>query len=113
MSMGYCGKVDAGWHMFKYIYKGHDRISFSVETTSTEVEVNEICQFRDDSHETREVVDEMSIQVDQCHVDLYDSLNPKQQYGFDEIMGHVDSGVGNVFFIDGPGGTGKTYLYRA
>lgn len=45
--MGYCGKVDAGWHMFKYIYKGHDRISFSVETTSTEVEVNEICQFRD------------------------------------------------------------------
>lgn len=55
----------------------------------------------------------MSIQVDQCHVDLYDSLNPKQRYGFDEIMGHVDSGVGNVFFIDGPVGTGKTYLYRA
>lgn len=66
-----------------------------------------------DSNDCKEVLEEMSIHVEQSDVDLYGSLNPEQQAGFVEIMGHVDSGVGNVFFIDGPGGTGKTYLYRA
>ena len=33
--------------------------------------------------------------------------------GYNEILDHVLSHKGNVFFVDGPGGTGKTYLYRA
>ena len=32
---------------------------------------------------------------------------------FDEIMMHVDNDLPGVFFIDGPGGTGKTFLYIA
>jgi len=28
-------------------------------------------------------------------------------------MNHVEKKVGQVFFVDGPGGTGKTYLYKA
>ncbi|TVU02823.1 hypothetical protein EJB05_51671, partial [Eragrostis curvula] len=32
---------------------------------------------------------------------------------FDEIMDHVTSEKGQVFFVDGPGGTGKRYLYKA
>ena len=28
-------------------------------------------------------------------------------------MSAVDSDHGGLFFVDGPGGTGKTYLYRA
>ncbi|TVU21988.1 hypothetical protein EJB05_31660, partial [Eragrostis curvula] len=41
------------------------------------------------------------------------TLNAEQRAGFDEIMDHVTSEKGRVFFIDGPGGTGKTYLYKA
>jgi len=33
--------------------------------------------------------------------------------GYNEILDHVLNHKGNVFFVDGPGGTGKTYLYRA
>ena len=33
--------------------------------------------------------------------------------GFNLIMNHVEKKVGQVFFVDGPGGTGKTYLYKA
>jgi len=33
--------------------------------------------------------------------------------GFKEILDHVMTNRGKVFFIDGPGGIGKTYLYRA
>ncbi|KAL4564801.1 hypothetical protein LXL04_028872 [Taraxacum kok-saghyz] len=32
---------------------------------------------------------------------------------FREIMRHVSTDCAQVFFIDGPGGTGKTYLYKA
>ena len=33
--------------------------------------------------------------------------------GFKEIFDHVIRNKGKVFFVDGPGGTGNTYLYRA
>jgi len=33
--------------------------------------------------------------------------------GFNEIFDHVIRNKGKVFVVDGPGGTGKTYLYRA
>lgn len=32
---------------------------------------------------------------------------------YEAIMRAVDSPYGGVFFVDGPGGTGKTFLYRA
>nr|GFB16982.1 hypothetical protein [Tanacetum cinerariifolium] len=32
---------------------------------------------------------------------------------YDEILRHVDNDIMGVFFIDGPGGTGKTFLYKA
>ena len=41
------------------------------------------------------------------------SLNKEQQRAFDEIMAHVNCNSAGIFFIDGPGGTGKTYLYKA
>ncbi|KAL6581116.1 hypothetical protein OROMI_007039 [Orobanche minor] len=40
-------------------------------------------------------------------------LNDCQQVAFDEIIAAINTGVGGAFFIDGPGGTGKTFLYRA
>ena len=33
--------------------------------------------------------------------------------GYEEILDHVLKNKGQVFFVDGPGGTGKTYLYKA
>jgi hypothetical protein len=44
---------------------------------------------------------------------MIETLNVEQRVGFDLIMNHVDKKVGRVFFVDGPGGTGKTYLYKA
>ncbi|XP_039818500.1 uncharacterized protein LOC120681006 [Panicum virgatum] len=32
--------------------------------------------------------------------------------GYEEILDHVLKNKGQVFFVDGPGGTGKTYLYK-
>uniref|UniRef100_A0A8R7RAK5 ATP-dependent DNA helicase n=1 Tax=Triticum urartu TaxID=4572 RepID=A0A8R7RAK5_TRIUA len=45
--------------------------------------------------------------------DLYTSLNIEQRAGFEEILDHVVNNRKQVFFVDGPGGTGKTYLYKA
>jgi hypothetical protein len=33
--------------------------------------------------------------------------------GYDKILDHVLKNKGQVFFVDGPGGTGKMYLYKA
>ena len=44
---------------------------------------------------------------------MIETLNVEQRAGFDLIMNHVEKKVGQVFFVDGPGGTGKTYLYKA
>jgi len=40
--------------------------------------------------------------------DKYDTLNPRQKEAADAILNSNDQ----LFFIDGPGGTGKTYLYN-
>ncbi|XP_019156692.1 PREDICTED: uncharacterized protein LOC109153274 [Ipomoea nil] len=39
-------------------------------------------------------------------------LNQSQRVAFDTIISRVYSNSGGVFFVDGPGGTGKTFLYR-
>jgi hypothetical protein len=44
---------------------------------------------------------------------LSKTLNEEQQAIYTEIMYAVDSDHGGLFFVDGPSGTGKTYLYRA
>jgi hypothetical protein len=40
------------------------------------------------------------------------NLNPEQLSGFMEIIDHMINRKARVFFVDGPGGTGKTFLYR-
>ena len=44
---------------------------------------------------------------------LIDTLNAEQMAEYNEILDHVLNHKGNVFFVDGPSGTCKTYLYRA
>jgi hypothetical protein len=39
------------------------------------------------------------------------NLNPKHVSGYTEIIEHVINRKGRIFFVDGPGGTNKTFLY--
>uniref|UniRef100_A0A8I6WRR5 ATP-dependent DNA helicase n=1 Tax=Hordeum vulgare subsp. vulgare TaxID=112509 RepID=A0A8I6WRR5_HORVV len=63
--------------------------------------------------EAREVTEESTIEVDAHDAALASSLNHEQRLAYDEILAAVDAGDGGVFFVDGPGGTEKTFLYRA
>ena len=61
----------------------------------------------------RGIREEQNVRVDQDDIDAYMSLNKEQRTGFDETIRHVIDRKSQVFFIDGPGGTGKTFLYKA
>ena len=37
-------------------------------------------------------------------------LNPQQKEVYDTVMKAIDDGNGGLFFLDAPGGTGKTFL---
>uniref|UniRef100_A0A8I7BDK0 ATP-dependent DNA helicase n=1 Tax=Hordeum vulgare subsp. vulgare TaxID=112509 RepID=A0A8I7BDK0_HORVV len=72
----------------------------------------------DQQHETtddipREIMEETSIEVDHEDTSLYKNLNNEQREAYDEILAAIDHQRGGIFFVDGPGGTGKTFLYRA
>ncbi|XP_073354892.1 uncharacterized protein [Aegilops tauschii subsp. strangulata] len=63
--------------------------------------------------EAREVIEETTVEFDMDDTKLVSSLNLEQRAAYDEILTAVEHGDGGVFFVDGPGGTGKTFLYRA
>ena len=44
--------------------------------------------------------------------DSFSRLNVDQRVAFDEIITAVKFKTPVIFFIDGPGGTGKTFLYK-
>nr|GEY66326.1 ATP-dependent DNA helicase PIF1-like [Tanacetum cinerariifolium] len=60
----------------------------------------------------RKVHEECSIVVHEDDILTRHSLNSDQKNAYDAIMRHVDAESLGVFFIDGPGGTGKTFLYK-
>lgn len=39
-------------------------------------------------------------------------LNPDQRSAYDKIMESIEQQLGKVFFLHGPGGTGKTFVYN-
>ncbi|CAN1164776.1 hypothetical protein LINPERHAP2_LOCUS25769 [Linum perenne] len=42
----------------------------------------------------------------------FPKLNPEQRHAFDQIISSVYADQGNLFFVDGFGGTGKTFLWQ-
>ena len=60
-----------------------------------------------------EIFEEASIEASIYDMALSKTLNEEQQSAYNEIMSAVDSNHGGLFFMDGPGSTEKTYLYRA
>ena len=61
----------------------------------------------------RKLTEEQNLGFDEDHLKIIDTLNAEQMASYEEILGHVLKNKGRVFFVDGPGGTGKTYLYKA
>jgi ATP-dependent DNA helicase PIF1 len=48
----------------------------------------------------------------QLFQDHVSKLNSDQLVAFNEIINVVDDGIGHMFFVDGYGGTGKTFLWK-
>ncbi|KAK7400491.1 hypothetical protein VNO78_11699 [Psophocarpus tetragonolobus] len=61
----------------------------------------------------RVIQEELAIQVPNEDVDSIQKLNHDQSIAFNAIMDVINSKQSQVFFVDGPGGTGKTFLYCA
>ncbi|CAN6703406.1 unnamed protein product [Malus baccata var. baccata] len=62
---------------------------------------------------TRCIEDEISIGIPQQDLDAIERLNDDQRSAFNIIIGAIQRSENATFFVDGPGGIGKTYLYRA
>nr|GME10446.1 ATP-dependent DNA helicase pif1-like [Ipomoea batatas] len=62
--------------------------------------------------EDREIAAEYNIQVSEYDLLCVEKLNVEQRNAFDTIMTSIISNSSGVYFIDGPGGTGKTFLYK-
>ncbi|XP_071902115.1 uncharacterized protein [Coffea arabica] len=63
-------------------------------------------------NETRELRAERNIVISETDLNSIQLLNEKQKIAFVVISERIYSNRPGVFFIDGPGGTGKTFLYR-
>ncbi|KAL3503783.1 hypothetical protein ACH5RR_033624 [Cinchona calisaya] len=61
----------------------------------------------------KEIRDEISIEIPHDDYSAEINLNLEQEVSFQTILSRINEGIPRVFFVDGPGGTGKTYLYRA
>ncbi|XP_027102730.1 uncharacterized protein [Coffea arabica] len=66
-----------------------------------------------DQQITKEIEAERNIQFSAEDLLLPSRLNMGQKFAYDTIMKQIFSTEGKSFFIDGSGGTGKTFLYRS
>nr|XP_027060682.1 ATP-dependent DNA helicase PIF1-like [Coffea arabica] len=62
---------------------------------------------------TKEIDSERNIEVLPEDLLLSFKLNTQQRHAYDLILHAISSSAGQSFFIDGLGGTGKTFLYRS
>ncbi|CAL5322319.1 unnamed protein product [Camellia sinensis] len=67
----------------------------------------------DNQDTCREIEKEMNIVVSEADYQSISLLSSEQKAAFEKILNKVFSGKQGCFFIDGPGGTGKTFLYKA
>ncbi|KAH7537449.1 hypothetical protein FEM48_Zijuj03G0093900 [Ziziphus jujuba var. spinosa] len=62
--------------------------------------------------DNKEISDELSTVINDDDIECAQPLNIEQKFVFDQILDKVFSKVPGLFFIDGPGGSGKTFLYK-
>ena len=65
----------------------------------------------DEKANYKQITKEKSVQVSHEDYDAETKLNLKQEIAFTIIMERINSGRIDAFFIDGLGGTCKTFLY--
>ncbi|XP_073120390.1 uncharacterized protein [Henckelia pumila] len=70
-------------------------------------------EFLDESPLLRIIEDELAIQISDEDLRSVEHLNSQQRVAFDSIVQSIMCNHHKLFFIDGPGGTGKTFLYRS
>ncbi|XP_071933288.1 uncharacterized protein [Coffea arabica] len=75
--------------------------------------VPRILRFDQADRETRDSISEAQITVSDEDIASITRLNTEQKLAFDIITAHVYNNCRGSFFLDGPGGTGKTFLYKA
>lgn len=62
---------------------------------------------------SRDCKHEQSINVSDDDIHSIDLLYAEQRFAFDLVVQRINAKEGGVFSLDGPGGTRKTFLYRA
>ncbi|XP_074307245.1 uncharacterized protein LOC141642356 [Silene latifolia] len=136
-----CCTIKAVKYMYKYVYKGHDRISFAVTepSGSGQESFDEITAYQSarwisppeaawrifgfhlneihpnvvplQSFKTKEIEEELNIPISSEDINVVNMLNEEQRLAYDTIYRRVTENGTGSFFLDGPGGTGKTFLY--
>lgn len=80
----------------------------------TEFDLPTITTTSDDSSSMPRIIqDELTIPMDDEELTLVDQLNNDKKFAYNTIMEVIQHKQAMAFFVDGPGGTGKTFLYRA
>ncbi|XP_042954753.1 uncharacterized protein LOC122291181 [Carya illinoinensis] len=92
-------------------------ISFTLESMGKDINSfhlldDNIC-FDEDQVESREIDDELAVEIPEEDIVASEALNSKQRHVYNSVLGKVFSNEAATFFVDGPGGTGKTFLYKA
>ncbi|XP_021775583.1 uncharacterized protein LOC110739432 [Chenopodium quinoa] len=70
-------------------------------------------QFDEEFRRTKDIIDALDAPIPEECLNCRSRLNPEQNVAFTNIMQYVMEKKPGAFFIDGPGGTGKTFLYNA
>ncbi|TXG49185.1 hypothetical protein EZV62_025060 [Acer yangbiense] len=94
-----------------------EHIRFVVESIGNNINNYHLVDYdiilNEDERCIKEINDELGITVSESDLSLKLSLTSKQKCAYNRILEKVFMQQSTSFFIDGPGGTGKTYLYKA
>ncbi|XP_042954679.1 uncharacterized protein LOC122291098 [Carya illinoinensis] len=74
--------------------------------------IDQNIDFDQDEFLFREIDDELAVPIPEEDLHASTLLNCKQQNAYNSILQKVLSNETAIFFIDGPGGTGKIFLYK-
>ncbi|XP_062103729.1 uncharacterized protein LOC133814833 [Humulus lupulus] len=74
--------------------------------------LDEDISFDGNEFQSREINDELGVEILEEDITSSRSLNSVQQQVYNVVLEKVLSNQNAAFFVDGPGGIGKTFLYR-
>ncbi|XP_062094052.1 uncharacterized protein LOC133800096 [Humulus lupulus] len=75
--------------------------------------LDEDISFDGNEFQSREIDDELGVEIPEEDITSSRSLNSEQQQVYNVVLEKVLSNQNDAFFVYGPSGTGKTFLYRA